>query len=87
MTALHVAPARDLVREHAHALMWDFGLSDREIEVLEGMAEGLTNAEIGRGLFLSADTVKTHAWRLMRKLGVRSRAGAVAFGFRKGWLA
>ncbi len=59
-------------------------LTERELQVLRGMAEGRSNAEIGRELFLSEDTVKTHARRLFRKLGVRDRAQAVALGFRMG---
>jgi DNA-binding NarL/FixJ family response regulator len=61
-------------------------LATRELEVLRGMAEGLPNAEIGRQLYIAEDTVKTHARRLFRKLGVHDRAHAVAFGFRAGWL-
>jgi DNA-binding NarL/FixJ family response regulator len=48
------------------------------------MTEGKSNGEIGRELFLSEDTVKTHARRLFRKLGVNDRAQAVAHGFRRG---
>ena len=48
------------------------------------MADGKSNAEIGRELFVSEDTVKTHARRLFRKLGARDRAHAVAAGFRAG---
>ena len=59
-------------------------LTERELQVLRGMAEGKSNAEIGRDLCLSEDTVKTHARRLFRKLGVRDRAQAVAHGFRRG---
>jgi DNA-binding NarL/FixJ family response regulator len=59
-------------------------LTERERQVLEGMSEGRSNAEIGRALFLSEDTVKTHARRLFRKLGVTDRAQAVAVGFRAG---
>lgn len=59
-------------------------LTEREIQVLRGMAEGKSNAEIGRQLYLSEDTVKTHARRLFRKLEVRDRAQAVALGFRLG---
>lgn len=44
-------------------------LTAREIQVLEGMSHGRSNAEIGRELFLSEDTVKTHARRLFKKLG------------------
>ncbi|HET8659681.1 MAG TPA: response regulator transcription factor [Micromonosporaceae bacterium] len=59
-------------------------LTERELQVLRAMAEGRSNAEIGRELFVSEDTVKTHARRLFRKLGVRDRAHAVAAGFRAG---
>ena len=52
--------------------------------MLRGMADGKSNAEIGRELFVSEDTVKTHARRLFRKLGARDRAHAVASGFRAG---
>jgi len=59
-------------------------LTERELQVLHGMADGKSNAEIGRDLFVSEDTVKTHARRLFRKLGARDRAHAVASGFRTG---
>jgi DNA-binding NarL/FixJ family response regulator len=59
-------------------------LTERELQVLRGMSQGKSNAEIGRSLFLSEDTVKTHARRLFRKLGVNDRAQAVALGFRRG---
>ncbi|GGJ99218.1 hypothetical protein GCM10010123_31440 [Pilimelia anulata] len=59
-------------------------LTEREMQVLRGMADGKSNAEIGRELFVSEDTVKTHARRLFRKLGARDRAHAVAAGFRAG---
>ena len=59
-------------------------LTERELQVLTGMSQGMSNAEIGRELYLSEDTVKTHARRLFRKLGVSDRAQAVAWGFRRG---
>lgn len=59
-------------------------LTERELEVLAGMCEGQSNAEIGRGLYLSEDTVKTHARRLFRKLGAADRAHAVAIALRRG---
>lgn len=62
-------------------------LSAREREVLEGLAAGLSNAEIGRQMYLSEDTVKTHARRLYRKLDATDRAAAVANGFRWGLLS
>jgi DNA-binding NarL/FixJ family response regulator len=61
-------------------------LSEREVEVLEGMSRGKSNAQIGRELYLSEDTVKTHARRLFRKMGAADRAQAVALGFRWGLL-
>lgn len=62
----------------------DSALTERETQVLLGMSQGKSNNEIGRELFLSEDTVKTHARRLFRKLGVSDRAQAVACGFRRG---
>jgi len=59
-------------------------LTKREIEVLVGMSNGRSNAQIGQELFLSEDTVKTHARRLFRKLGASDRAQAVAIGLRGG---
>lgn len=59
-------------------------LTKREIEVLVGMSNGRSNAQIGAQLFLSEDTVKTHARRLFRKLGAADRAQAVAIGLRRG---
>ncbi|SDQ13305.1 response regulator transcription factor [Quadrisphaera sp. DSM 44207] len=59
-------------------------LTERELQVLTGMGRGRSNAEIGKELFLSEDTVKTHARRLFRKLGAADRAQAVAKGFRLG---
>ena len=59
-------------------------LTEREMQVLTGMSRGRSNAEIGKELYLSEDTVKTHARRLFRKLGAADRAQAVAIGFRWG---
>jgi DNA-binding NarL/FixJ family response regulator len=61
-------------------------LSMREMQVLTGMSQGKSNAQIGRELYLSEDTIKTHARRLFRKLGAKDRAEAVATGFRRGSL-
>lgn len=59
-------------------------LTERERQVLDGMSRGMSNHEIGRELFLSEDTIKTHARRLFRKLGANDRAQAVALGIRAG---
>ena len=59
----------------------------REIEVLQLVADGLVNREIGTRLFLSEETVKSHVRHLLAKLQARSRAHAVAVGFRRGLIA
>jgi DNA-binding NarL/FixJ family response regulator len=59
-------------------------LTEREMQVLRGMSQGKSNGQIGRELYLSEDTVKTHARRLFRKLSAADRAQAVAQGFRCG---
>ena len=51
-----------------------YGLSDREIEVVALVAQGLANKEIGSRLFLSEHTVKDHLKNIMRKMGAKSRS-------------
>ena len=58
--------------------------SAREIEVLQLVSDGLVNREIGNRLFLSEETVKSHVRHILAKLQARSRAHAVAVGFRRG---
>ncbi|MFJ6935238.1 response regulator [Streptomyces sp. NPDC101132] len=53
-------------------------LTDRELDILGQLAHGLGNREIARALFISEATVKTHLGRIYDKLGVDTRAGAVA---------
>ncbi|MEU0657656.1 response regulator transcription factor [Streptomyces lavendulocolor] len=53
-------------------------LTDRERDILGQLARGLGNREIARALFISEATVKTHLGRIYTKLGVDTRAGAVA---------
>jgi DNA-binding NarL/FixJ family response regulator len=57
-------------------------LTRREHEILELMGHGLPHAEIARRLFISPKTVATHVEHILRKLGVRSRAQAVAVAYR-----
>jgi len=64
-----------------------YKLSERETQVLSGMSRGLSNGDIGRELFLSEDTIKTHARRLFRKLRAADRAQAVAVGLRAGLIS
>jgi len=59
-------------------------LTPRELEVLQLLAEGMTNNEIGERLGLSARTIKTHVQNLLGKLDSPDRTGAVARGFRMG---
>ncbi len=73
------------VFEH-HAPRGALGLSDRERAVLEQMASGLTNPEIGAALHLSRHTVKEHSSAVYRKLGVRNRTEAVQRAQRLGLL-
>jgi DNA-binding CsgD family transcriptional regulator len=61
--------------------------TQREIEVLQLISDGLVNREIGVRLFLSEETVKSHVRHLLAKLQARSRAHAVAVGFRRGLIA
>jgi DNA-binding CsgD family transcriptional regulator len=67
--------ARSTGRRPAVALA---GLTGREQQVLDLLREGITNAEIGERLFVSAKTVEHHVGRVLAKLGVRSRAEAAA---------
>ena len=53
-------------------------LSPRERDILGQLARGMTNRDIAKALFLSEATVKTHLGRIYAKLGVDTRAGAVA---------
>lgn len=61
-------------------------LSPRQTEVIELMAEGMTNSEIGAQLGVTERTVKAYAQELYDRLGVRNRAGAVAEAARNGLL-
>ena len=59
----------------------------REIEVLQLVSQGLVNREIGDQLYLSEETVKSYVRHILAKLQARSRAHAVAVGFRRGLLS
>jgi two-component system, NarL family, nitrate/nitrite response regulator NarL len=61
-------------------------LSDRERQVLDGFARGLSIPQVAEELIIGSSTVKTHAQRLYEKLGVSDRAAAVAEGMRRGLL-
>ena len=59
-------------------------LTQREADVLDGMIRGLDRASIGRELYLSTNTVRTHTRNLLAKLGVHSSLEAVALALRAG---
>jgi DNA-binding NarL/FixJ family response regulator len=62
----------------------DEGLTLREIEVLQEVAGGNRNREIGVRLFISEETVKVHVKHIMEKLGASDRTQAVAIAIRRG---
>jgi DNA-binding NarL/FixJ family response regulator len=55
----------------------ELGITPRELEILEAMAAGLSNREIAERLFVSENTVKTHAARVFSKLSARRRTQAI----------
>lgn len=61
-------------------------LSDREMEILAGVAEGCSNKEIGRRCGISDQTVKNHLTAVLRKLNVTDRTEAVVIALRNRWL-
>jgi two-component system response regulator DegU len=61
-------------------------LSEREWAVLQLLAEGCSNRDVGSRLFISEKTVKNHASSLFRKLGARDRTQAVVEAVKRGWI-
>jgi DNA-binding NarL/FixJ family response regulator len=59
-------------------------LTSREMEVLQLIARGLSNAEIGEQLFISDTTVKTHVTHVFQKLNLRDRVQAVVLAYQAG---
>jgi DNA-binding NarL/FixJ family response regulator len=58
------------------------GLTEREVEILRLIVQGLTNPEIAARLFLSTHTIKTHVNRIFAKTGSRDRAAAIGYAHR-----
>jgi DNA-binding NarL/FixJ family response regulator len=61
-------------------------LTDRELDVFRLVARGLSNAEIGRELYISDTTVKTHITHILQKLDLRDRVQAVVLAYQSGIL-
>jgi len=79
LAALHAGPVLHF-RSSGDAVSSNFsayGVSGRELEIIELVVQGLSNREIGDRLFISLSTVKTHLYNIYRKLGVRSRVELV----------
>ena len=93
-TATHAAVVRDLRRRgvsvprgpRASSRANPAGLTEREMEVLGALAEGLSNADIAARLVLSEKTVGHHVSAVLRKLGEPNRARAVATAMRAGFV-
>lgn len=79
---IYIAPTGNFVRNEK--AVEEFGLSKRELEVLELIAEGLSNNEIAARLFVSLNTIKTHSSKLFEKLEVSRRTQAVEVAKRIG---
>jgi DNA-binding NarL/FixJ family response regulator len=66
---------------------YDNRISSREREILELIAEGKTNAEIGKLLVISTRTVETHRTNLMRKLGLSSQGDIIRYAIKNGLIS
>ena len=73
-----VPAAVDFVRDQSK--LESLGITPRELEILELIAEGLSNKEIAARVYVSENTVKTHSSRVFDKLGARRRTQAVQMG-------
>ncbi len=78
------AVARDRVASTAPIGVMPEQLTEREVEVLRLMAQGLSNDEIAEELVIGRATVKTHVSNVLMKLSLRDRVQAVAYAYRSG---
>jgi len=77
----HAADLETRLEQAPSARRDTYGLSPRELEVLQLVAQGLTDAEVGDRLFISPRTVGRHLQSIYNKLGVGSRTAAAAYAF------
>ncbi|MFY0683293.1 MAG: response regulator transcription factor [Balneola sp.] len=70
--------------EKVKVVQEEFSLSDRELDILKGIVEDLTEHQIGEELFISHHTVRTHIKNIYKKIHVHSRASAVRFALSNG---
>jgi DNA-binding NarL/FixJ family response regulator len=61
-------------------------LSPREVEILDNIAQGMTNKQVAYTLTISEQTVKNHMSSILRKLSVNDRTQAVVYAMRQGWI-
>jgi two-component system nitrate/nitrite response regulator NarL len=79
----HITRSASIARSYSAQQQGPFELTRREGDVLRLLAEGLEQDAIARELFISPKTVATHIQRILGKLGVHSRAQAVALAYRQ----
>lgn len=87
---LHPEAQAQLLKEYVYLAQSNrdtYGLSERELEVLQLLGDGLSNKEIADKLFISIQTVKTHITHIFEKLGVKDRTEAVATALRRGLIS
>ncbi len=87
---LHPEAQAQLLKEYVYLAQSNrdtYGLSERELEVLQLVGDGLSNKEIADRLFISIQTVKTHITHIFEKLGVKDRTEAVATALRRGLIS
>lgn len=80
----HYIPAAIASKISLHAIKPQ--LTSREVEVIQRLARGESNKEIGMGLFVSEGTVKTHVKSILAKLGATSRTEAASVARRRGFV-
>ena len=61
-------------------------LSPREVQILDNIAQGMTNKQVAYALTISEQTVKNHMSSILRKLSVNDRTQAVVYAMRQGWI-